>query len=99
MRGWTILLLTIVLTGSGAPPAVRADDLDMDWDDEDEKTQVYDKQSTEEVAQQIMQPLPAAGTPAPPPASSAAAALLAGSGKVAAPMPKIPSMPPPAPGR
>jgi eukaryotic-like serine/threonine-protein kinase len=82
-------------TMPGPVPAKPAT-VDMDWDDEDEKTQVYDKQSTEEVAQAIMQPLPAAGTPAPPPAS-AAAALLHGSGKVAAPMPKVPSMPPPAP--
>ena len=82
------------MPGPGPAPDKPAT-VDMDWDDEDEKTQVYDKQSTDEVAQDIMQPLPAAGTPAPPPASSAAAALLQGSGKVAPPMPKVPSVPPP----
>ncbi len=81
----------------GQPPAKPAA-VDMDWDDEDEKTHVYDKQSTDEVAEAIMQPLPAAGTPAPPPASSAAAALLQRSGNVAPPMPKVPSIPPPTPG-
>jgi len=69
----------------------------MDWDDEDEKTAVYDKQSTEDVAQGVMRPLPAAGTPAPPPASSAAAALLSRSGNVAPPMPRPASLPPGAP--
>ncbi|PIE06296.1 MAG: hypothetical protein CSA75_00295, partial [Sorangium cellulosum] len=68
--------------------------VEMDWDDEDEKTQVYDKASSDKIAQQAMQPLPAAGTPAPPPTSVGTAALLAGSGKVAAPMPKAS---PPAP--
>jgi serine/threonine-protein kinase len=77
----------------GPAPAKPAA-VDMDWDDEDEKTHVYDKQSTDEVAEAIMQPLPAAGTPAPPP-TSAAAALLQRSGNVAPPMPKVPSIPPP----
>jgi len=69
----------------------------MDWDDENEKTAVYDKQSSEDVAQAVMRPLPAAGTPAPPPTSSAAAALLAKSGNVAPPMPRPASLPPGAP--
>jgi len=86
--------------GSGVigPPPAKPAAVDMDWDDEDEKTHVYDKQSTDEVADAIMQPLPAAGTPAPPPTSSAAAALLQRSGNVAPPMPKVPSIPPPTPG-
>ncbi len=78
---------------AGAKPAA----VDMDWDDEDEKTAVYDKQSTEEVAQGVMRPLPAAGTPAPPPTSAAAAALLSRSGNVAPPMPRPASLPPGAP--
>jgi serine/threonine-protein kinase len=66
----------------------------MDWDDEDEKTHVYDKQDAQDVAQNVMRPGPAAGTPAPPPSSAAAAALLARSGAFAAPIPRPPSIPP-----
>lgn len=80
---------------TSAPAAAAAEEpakpaaVEMDWDDEDEKTHVYDKQSSEEVAQAVMRPLPAAGTPAPP-SASAAAALLARSGNVAAPISKPP---------
>lgn len=83
---------------SASPPAAaQPAAVDMDWDDENEKTAVYDKQSSEDVAQAVMRPLPAAGTPAPPPTSSAAAALLAKSGNVAPPMPRPASLPPGAP--
>ncbi|MBI5533687.1 MAG: serine/threonine protein kinase [Deltaproteobacteria bacterium] len=80
-------------TAPGLPPTAPAT-VDMDWDDEDEKTHVYDKDSTQDVAQALMRPGPAAGTPAPPPTSAAAAALLARSGAVAAPIPRPPSIPP-----
>jgi serine/threonine-protein kinase len=79
------------MAGAQARPAT----VDMDWDDEDEKTHVYDKQSAEDVAQAMHRPAPApaAGVPAPPPAS-AAAALLARSGNVAPPIARPPSIPP-----
>jgi serine/threonine-protein kinase len=78
-------------TAPGMPPAAAPATVDMDWDDEDEKTHVYDKQDAVEVAQSIMRP--AAGTPAPP-AASAAAALLARSGNIAPAIPRPPSIPP-----
>lgn len=77
---------------SAAAAAAQPATVEMDWDDEDEKTNVYDKQTEQEMAQNILRPLPAAGTPAPPPAS-AAASLLSRSGNVAAPMPRQASLP------
>jgi serine/threonine-protein kinase len=75
--------------------------VDMDWDDEEESTHVYDKADGGPTP---VGPRPAAGTPAAP-RVGAAAALLASSGKaagaVATPpppaMPAIPSAPPPPP--
>jgi len=71
-----------------AKPAPTGKAVDMDWDDEDESTHVYDKQMHDVVP---TGPRPAAGAP---PASkvSAAAALLASSGG-AAPSVKAPPMP------
>jgi serine/threonine-protein kinase len=68
-----------------AKPAV-----DMDWDDEEESTHVYDK------VMDVLPsagPRPAAGTPAPNAKVAAAAGLLARSGTAAAPVGK--SLPPP----
>jgi serine/threonine-protein kinase len=53
--------------------------VDMDWDDEEESTHVYDKQQHGDVSPKVR---PAAGTPAPP-RVNAAAALLASSGATA----------------
>jgi len=61
----------------------------MDWDDEEEKTQVFDKSPDEDDTRG--RPLPAAGTP-PPPTASSAAALLQRSGNVAGPMHKGPTV-------
>ena len=112
---------------SAAPPAVvpppnrtipgplavsnAAPPVDMDWDDEDEKTNIYDKEETAQALASLKAPLPAAGLPPPsmpkptpaagvPPASArglgSAAALAAGSGGMAAaPMPA--PLPPPQP--
>jgi serine/threonine protein kinase len=76
--------------------------VDMDWDDEEESTHVYDK--AQDGAPMPTGPRPAAGAPAGNKVS-AAAALLAGSGSVAPaarapsahslpPAPPIPSIPP-----
>ncbi len=78
------------------PPSKKAASVDMDWDDEEESTHVYDK-ATHDIMPKM--PRPAAGTPAPAPAKvSAAAALLASSGGAAAPAPQPrplqPSTPP-----
>ncbi len=49
------------------PPAATAAPVDMDWDDEDEKTSIYDKGGTEDAARALLRsaPPPAAGTKAP----------------------------------
>ncbi|MEZ4376361.1 MAG: protein kinase [Polyangiaceae bacterium] len=54
------------------PPPSTAAPVDMDWDDEDEKTAIYDKSGTEDAARALLRsaPPPAAGAP-PPPASAA----------------------------
>jgi serine/threonine-protein kinase len=72
----------------------------MDWDDEDEKTNIYDKEETQQALASIKAPMPAAGLPppsAPKPAAGAlpppskplgsAAALAAGSGGTAGALP------------
>ena len=78
------------------PPPAAAAPVDMDWDDEDEKTSVFDKGSAETAATALLRsappPAPAAGTP-PPPASArlgGAAALVTGSGGAAQSMPRPP---------
>jgi eukaryotic-like serine/threonine-protein kinase len=76
------------------PPPASAAPVDMDWDDEDEKTAIFDKEPKEEApAQALLRasggPSPAAGAPAPSGRLGGAAALMAGSGGAAAP--SIPS--------
>ena len=77
--------------------AAKGAAVDMDWDDEEESTHVYDKQ-TQDIVQRSM-PRPAAGAPATqPPKVGAAAALVASSGGTAAksmpPSVIVPSGPP-----
>jgi len=81
----------------------------MDWDDEDEKTAVFEKSSHEDAARALLRsaPPPAAGAPpppvppplsAPPPASArlgGAAALLASSGTQSLSRPPMPARPSP----
>jgi serine/threonine-protein kinase len=54
-----------------APPAPGAGPVDIDWDDDDEKTAIYDKAGDEAASKSMFKgPLPAAGMPAskaPPP--------------------------------
>lgn len=81
-------------------PAAKANSVvDMDWDDEDEKTSIYDKEETAQELERVSgKPLPAAGMPAPKPNLGTAAALAAGSGGVASnPLPAPMPLPPPAP--
>jgi serine/threonine-protein kinase len=66
--------------------------VDMDWDDEEESTHVYDGKPIEPAP---TGPRPAAG--APPPAMGAAAALLSSSGGAARPVPAAPPAAYPAP--
>ncbi len=75
-------------TGPGPLSASAAPPVDMDWDDEDEKTNIYDK--VDGPSMPSGRPLPAAGAPVSK--MGAAAALAAGSGGAAAMAP-----PPPAP--
>jgi serine/threonine-protein kinase len=86
------------------PKSAKGAGVDMDWDDEDEKTNIYDKEETAKDLAQISKPMPAAGAPARP-NLGAAAALAAGSGgqagpaSIPAPLPRpapVP-LPPPAP--
>ncbi len=86
------------------PKSAKGAGVDMDWDDEDEKTNIYDKEETVKELGQMSKPMPAAGAPARP-NLGAAAALAAGSGGMAgpasipAPLPRpapVP-LPPPAP--
>ncbi|MCA9634349.1 MAG: PEGA domain-containing protein, partial [Myxococcales bacterium] len=67
--------------------------VDMDWDDEDEKTAIYDKSGTEDAARALLRsaPPPAAGAP-PPPAS--AAGLVSSGAPPPPPMSAPPSMQP-----
>ena len=69
---------------------------DIDWDDEDEKTAIFDKHSPEDLFPGTKKPLPAAGAPATPPSAPRS---------VSTPLPPMPSgarpgpsMPPPPPG-
>lgn len=82
-----------------APSAKANSVVDMDWDDEDEKTNIYDKEETLQDLERVSKkPLPAAGLPAPKPNLGTAAALAAGSGGVASnPLPAPMPLPPPAP--
>ncbi len=83
------------------PPPANAAPVDMDWDDEDEKTAIFDKQGNETAATALLRsnppPAPAAGMP--PPGSGrlggAASALVAGSGGAAPSMPRPPMPEPP----
>ncbi|MFO0568700.1 MAG: serine/threonine-protein kinase [Polyangiaceae bacterium] len=77
------------------PPPAAAAPVDMDWDDEDEKTAVFDKEP-DAPAQSLMKsgpPAPAAGGPSA--RVGAAAALMGSSGGVA--QPSFPSAGPPPP--
>ncbi|MCU0658467.1 MAG: PEGA domain-containing protein [Polyangiaceae bacterium] len=94
------------VSGASAPlppptaPAAKANSVvDMDWDDEDEKTSIYDKEETQKDLERVSgKPLPAAGMPAPKPNLGTAAALAAGSGGAASnPLPAPMPLPPPGP--
>jgi hypothetical protein len=80
---------------SPAAPKGGAGLADMDWDDEDEKTNIYDKEETAQQLQRVSKPLPAAGAPAKN--LGGAAALLAGSGGAATSAPLPGPLPAPAP--
>ncbi len=89
-------------TGPGPVTASQRAPGDMDWDD-DEKTNIYDKQDTQEALASVSKPLPAAGAPSR--RLGGAAALAGASGGIAAPppapapasLPRPGSLPPPAP--
>jgi eukaryotic-like serine/threonine-protein kinase len=73
-----------------APPATAAP-VDMDWDDEDEKTAIFDKQGNEAPATALLRSAPPPPTPSRPPTSArlgGAAALLSGSGGAAPSLPR-----------
>lgn len=75
------------------PPPAQAAPVDMDWDDEDEKTAVFDK-ATEDASRALLRSAP---PPAPPPASGralGAGALMSSSGGAAPIMPPTPAPPP-----
>lgn len=71
------------------PPPATAAPVDMDWDDEDEKTAIFDKSGPDDAASALLRsgpPSPAAGAPAPAQRIGAGtAALLSGSGGTAPP--------------
>jgi len=82
-----------------APPSAQARGamVDMDWDDEDEKTHVYDK----DIVQQAFAPTARGATPAPLPPPGAPKATMMG---IQAPLPPPPAppsrpLPPPPPSR
>jgi serine/threonine-protein kinase len=86
--------------GAAAKPGV-----DIDWDDEDEATQVFDK-GVEDTARALLHsapPPPAAGAPPPPPPAAGApppasrAAGLVGSRPLSVPPPSVPRAPLPPP--
>ncbi len=84
--------------GSVAPPgAAGKANLDMDWDDEDEATHVFDKMPSMDEPSTDRPPRPAAGTPLAPPVSTQKGGISAPS--VPAPPPTRPSAPPPPPSR
>lgn len=70
----------------------------MDWDDEDEKTAIFDKQGDQDAASALLRsgpPAPAAGVPSSR-IGGGAAALISGSGGAAPPSMPKPSVPHPA---
>lgn len=88
-------------------PSTLAAPVDMDWDDEDEKTTIFDKG---DAMQSLAAPLPAAGAPAAPAPAPAAPLPAAGmppasrtlistgpASALPAPAPRPASVPPPAP--
>ena len=73
--------------------------VDMDWEDEDEATQIFDK-GDEPAIQKIAAPPPAAGTPAPAATKPSKSTLLGLTSPMAAPPPMSqprPTPPPPPP--
>lgn len=77
------------------PPAAAKPGVDIDWDDEDEATQVFDK-GIEDTARALLHsapppPPPAAGAPPPPPAAGAPPPAARAAGLVGRPL----SVPPP----
>ncbi len=62
------------------PPPAAAAPVDMDWDDEDEKTAIFDKQNEEAPSQALLKSGPAPAAGAPSQRLGGAAALLTGSG-------------------
>jgi eukaryotic-like serine/threonine-protein kinase len=96
------------ISGAGVPaplpppqaPSAQAGGVDMDWDDEDEKTAIYDKSATEEALRNLEaglssnnKPPPAAGMPASRPNLGSAASVASSRGASATPLP-VPSRPP-----
>lgn len=88
------------LAGSGKKRGGGGPAVDMDWDDEEESTHVYDKANDGMPMPTAPQPRPAAGAPAAS-KMGAAASLLAASGAAAKPsvqppppQPPVPSAPP-----
>jgi hypothetical protein len=85
-------------------PALKGDGkpgVDIDWDDEDEATMVFDK-SVEDTARSLLHsapppppPLPAAGAPPPPPAPLPAAGMPPPAARAAALLSRPVSVPPP----
>ena len=82
---------------SAAPPGTAAAKagLDMDWDDEDEATHVFDKAPTMEEPATDRPPRPAAGTPLAPPVNTLKGGISAPS--IPAPPPSRQSATPPPP--
>jgi serine/threonine protein kinase len=89
------------MRGAPPPPAppppsaqARGAMVDMDWDDEDEKTHVYDKDVVSN-AFAAMSPGPAAGRPPPPPAPLPPPSMPGGGQPKATMMGIQPALPPP----
>jgi eukaryotic-like serine/threonine-protein kinase len=75
------------------PPPAGAAPVDMDWDDEDEKTAVFDKQVEQDAAHALLRggpPVPAAGAPSSRLGSGGAALVSASGGAAPASMPRPP---------
>jgi len=80
------------------PPSAQARGamVDMDWDDEDEKTHVYDKDVVKDAFGAMGMPPPAAGRPAPPPPAPLPPPSMPGGGQPKATMMGIQApLPPP----
>ncbi|HMA91593.1 MAG TPA: PEGA domain-containing protein, partial [Polyangiaceae bacterium] len=91
-------------TTGNAPVSKAANDDDIDWDDEDEKTAIFDKHSSADLFGAGRKPLPAAGAPPALPSAPPSVPSLPRS-SLSTPMPlappgvprSVPSVPPPPP--